>query len=420
MNNALTKFTSYSARAKASKYAVFFIVLGTSFFWSPLAQAVQVNANVICAKGNGDQQSFSIGWNNSDQFFEGKGYIPSLFCTGGYAQGYNFYISDDLTDSTFGYYNGVAPTPTVSPSPEPVPSSSPSPVESPTAEVSPQPTVSETPTSTVSPEPSPSPSPVEPESNTATTTPSPEPSETATQTTDTSTVLNQDSYTSLSESSTVVTEPILPETPVTVPEVPSTPPAVQPEPTPEPVAQPQPEPIAPEPVEELPVEEPTVEEPLPVEEPSPPVEEEEQPLPPVESEPEVLPEPKPEPLPEPILEPETTSPPDVAPKPPVVVASDVDLTTLAPDTPVQLGNGVILTAEVAIAVALLQDPAAMLQELFTNPAAALAAFGSVGADLPPEVREKAEDILVSAIIAGGIATQAAANAAATAAYRRKP
>jgi hypothetical protein len=85
-----------------------------------------------------------------------------------------------------------------------------------------------------------------------------------------------------------------------------------------------------------------------------------------------------------------------------------------------LENGVVITAEVAIAVALLQDPAALLQELFTDPGAALAAFGNVGADLPPEVRKDAEEVIVSAIIAGGIATQAAASAAATAAYRRKP
>jgi hypothetical protein len=81
---------------------------------------------------------------------------------------------------------------------------------------------------------------------------------------------------------------------------------------------------------------------------------------------------------------------------------------------------VVITAEQAIAVALLQDPAALLQEMFTDPSAALAALGSVGADLPPEVRERAEEVVVSAIIAGGIATQAAAGAAATAAYRRKP
>jgi hypothetical protein len=96
------------------------------------------------------------------------------------------------------------------------------------------------------------------------------------------------------------------------------------------------------------------------------------------------------------------------------------LESLPPDTPVELSNGVVVTARVAIAVQLLQDPAAMLQEIFTNPGAALAALGSVGADMTPEVREQSEKVVVSAIIAGGIATQAAASAAAGATYRRKP
>jgi hypothetical protein len=125
---------------------------------------------------------------------------------------------------------------------------------------------------------------------------------------------------------------------------------------------------------------------------------------------------------------ETTPEPEVvqvspqAPSEPevVVLTSNTDLSQLAPDTPVQLENGVILTAEVAIAVQLLQNPAELLSKLFTDPGAAFAALGSVGADLPPEVRETAEEVVVSAIIAGGIATQAAASAAATAAYRRKP
>jgi hypothetical protein len=110
--------------------------------------------------------------------------------------------------------------------------------------------------------------------------------------------------------------------------------------------------------------------------------------------------------------------PDTPSQPPSI--HNVNLESLPPSTPVELDNGVVVTAEEAIAVALLQDPAALLQEMFTDPGAALAAFGSVGADLPPEVRETAEDVVVSAIIAGGIATQAAAGAAATAAYRRKP
>jgi hypothetical protein len=58
--------------------------------------------------------------------------------------------------------------------------------------------------------------------------------------------------------------------------------------------------------------------------------------------------------------------------------------------------------------------------MFTDPGAALAALGSVGADLPPEVRKKAEKVVISAVIAGNIATSAAASAAAGATYRRKP
>jgi ABC-type arginine transport system ATPase subunit len=123
-------------------------------------------------------------------------------------------------------------------------------------------------------------------------------------------------------------------------------------------------------------------------------------------------------LPEPIAEPEPELPPDIAPEPPSI--NDVNLESLAPSTPVTLDNGVVVTAEVAIAVALLQDPGALLEELFTDPAAAFAALGSVGADLPPEVRERAEEVVIASVIVGNIATSAAATAAAGAAYRRKP
>jgi hypothetical protein len=123
-------------------------------------------------------------------------------------------------------------------------------------------------------------------------------------------------------------------------------------------------------------------------------------------------------LPEPVPELEPPVVPDTAPVPPSI--NDVNLESLPPSTPVTLDNGVVVTAEVAIAVALLQDPAELLQELFTDPAAAFAALGSVGADLPPEVRERAEEVVIASVIVGNIATSAAATAAAGAAYRRKP
>jgi hypothetical protein len=201
-------------------------------------------------------------------------------------------------------------------------------------------------------------------------------------------------------------EPVAPEPePVPVDPVPE-PPVVdpQPEPNPEPVPQPEPEPVLP-PVIDVPIFEPEPE-PVPVvTEPEPvPVEE---PLP-TPSEPE--PEPEPEPL-----EPEV--PEEVLPIEPEPVDE-------SHEESVTLDNGVVVTAKEAAAVALLQDPAALLQELFTNPVAALAALGSVGADMTEEQREESEKVVIAAVIVGQIATQsavaAAASAAAASTYRRKP
>jgi hypothetical protein len=62
----------------------------------------------------------------------------------------------------------------------------------------------------------------------------------------------------------------------------------------------------------------------------------------------------------------------------------------------------------------------MLHAVFTDPAAALAALGSVGADMTEEVREQSEKVVIAAVIAGNIATTAATSAAGAAAIRRKP
>jgi hypothetical protein len=104
----------------------------------------------------------------------------------------------------------------------------------------------------------------------------------------------------------------------------------------------------------------------------------------------------------------------------VVLTNDTDLESLDPDTPIELENGVVLTAEVVIALELFGDPADLVAAIFSDPAQALMALANVGADMSPEVREQAEDVIVAAVIAGNIATQAAAGAAAAAAYRRNP
>jgi hypothetical protein len=185
------------------------------------------------------------------------------------------------------------------------------------------------------------------------------------------------------------TEPLIPE-PLPQPE-----PTPQPMPQPEPTPQPEPEPVeAPVPVEPEPV-------PLPTPEPEPEPE-----LEPVPTEPEPTPDQEQEPIvEEPVVtETEEESNPSETPiEEPVVEDS------------VTLDNGVVLTQEQAAAVALLQDPAALLEAIFTNPGAALAALAQVGVDMSDEVREKSEKVIISAVLAGNIAT----TAAGAAAYRRK-
>ena len=202
--------------------------------------------------------------------------------------------------------------------------------------------------------------------------------------------------------------------PTPVPEVIQPQPIVVPEPQPEIQPQPEPEISEPEldvdpdlsdPSEELPVDEPQ----LPDEEPSErPVEEDTNEIP-SEVEVQELDEPTPEPETQPSEELEPTSLPDTAP----VTPNDSE-------PMVTLDNGVVLTEEEAAAIVLLQNPAELLSELFSDPGAVLSALGSVGADMTPEAREKSEKVILASVIAGNIATQAAATAGAVAAYRRKP
>lgn len=98
----------------------------------------------------------------------------------------------------------------------------------------------------------------------------------------------------------------------------------------------------------------------------------------------------------------------------------MDVSTLAPDTPVELENGVILTAGVVVALQLFDNPTELISAIFTNPLEAFKAFSNIGADMSPEVRKKAKKTILASVIAGGIATQSATTAAGLAAYRRKP
>lgn len=407
----MTKFTSFFAKETSKKLSVLFLIFGTSFFYSPAAEAVNTGqVTITCANASGVTRTNTVGWDNSNQFFAGKGDIARLYCEGGYAGEYTTFISTTVTDMSLRFYNGVVPEDSSTVVVEPTPSASPIP-DSQTAAAETE-TASSEETSTVVDS-----STVATESSTSSAD-----SETVvTQPQESQTVSSETTTTTETQTVNVTPEPpIIPEpTPIVVPEPPVVrpepivipdPPAPLPEPTPEPTPEPEPEP-----------------EPVPEVEPEPETEPE---LPVVEPEPEVVPEPpveeEPEPLEvEPVEEVEQPEPPvveeEVNPTPEIVVlTADTDLSELAPETPVQLENGVILTAEVVVALQLLENPAELLAELFSNPAEVFTALSNIGADMSPEVREQSEDVVVAAVIVGNIATQAAATAAGVAAYRRKP
>lgn len=425
-----TKFTKSFASKRAAKFGVFFLVFGTSLLL-PLDSAGAVATGpvkVICAKPDGEQREFTPSWDNANQFFDGKGQISRLFCEGGYAGEYRVFVSNNLTDPSLDYYNGIAP---VVVAPVPVETQTPQ-AETPTA-----PSVPEPESSTVQPEP------VVPDSSTAPV------SDTPTVPSDTPTAVVPESPTVVVPETPTVVAPetptvVVPETstPISEPAPQPTPPVQEPSPTPAPVATepvavvPQPVPAQPEPAPAPEIEQPAPEpveppapepaQPEPVEpEPAPPVPADPAPVEPLPADPEPIPA-EPAPNPEPVQidiptnQEQPSSPiPSESPSPAPVSISEVNVATLPPETPVELENGVILTAEVVVALQLLENPAELLGAIFSDPGQALTALGNIGADMSPEVREKSEKVVISAIIAGGIATQAAGIAAAST-YRRNP
>ncbi len=97
---------------------------------------------------------------------------------------------------------------------------------------------------------------------------------------------------------------------------------------------------------------------------------------------------------------------------------------LPAETPVEVrqdenGNEVIITAEVAAALTVLESPAEFIGAIFDDPGQALTAVLNIGADMSTEEREESEKIIVASVIAGqaaiNAATMAATGAATTAA-----
>jgi hypothetical protein len=97
----------------------------------------------------------------------------------------------------------------------------------------------------------------------------------------------------------------------------------------------------------------------------------------------------------------------------------IEYKDLPADTPVEVrqdenGNEIVIIAEVAAALELVSDPGALVDALFNDPAQALLAVASLGADMSDEEREEAGKMVLTVVVAGqAVATALAAAAPAT-------
>jgi hypothetical protein len=86
----------------------------------------------------------------------------------------------------------------------------------------------------------------------------------------------------------------------------------------------------------------------------------------------------------------------------------IEYKDLPEQTPVEVrqdenGNEVIITADVAAALVLLENPSELIGAIFSDPGEALQAFASIGADMSTEEREESTKAVVATVIAAGAA-----------------
>lgn len=84
---------------------------------------------------------------------------------------------------------------------------------------------------------------------------------------------------------------------------------------------------------------------------------------------------------------------------------------LPPEQPVTIredenGNAVTITAEVAIALILLDNPIELVSTIFSNPAEVITALSNIGADMSTEERTQSTKAVVATVIAAGAAINA--------------
>ena len=82
----------------------------------------------------------------------------------------------------------------------------------------------------------------------------------------------------------------------------------------------------------------------------------------------------------------------------VFEASGLDYEDLPAEQPITLDNGVVITAEIADAIEIFEDPSELLATVFTDPGKAVKAIANVGADMTAATRKEAQAVTVSAVV----------------------
>jgi hypothetical protein len=99
----------------------------------------------------------------------------------------------------------------------------------------------------------------------------------------------------------------------------------------------------------------------------------------------------------------------------------IEYKDLPEQTPVEVrqdenGNEVIITADVAAALVLLENPSELVGAIFSDPGEALQALASIGADMSTEEREESTKAVVATVVAAGAAINAVGAAAGAAGH----
>ena len=68
------------------------------------------------------------------------------------------------------------------------------------------------------------------------------------------------------------------------------------------------------------------------------------------------------------------------------------------------GEPIVITAEVADALELVENPSELVGAIFTDPAKALMAIGNIGADMSDTERQESQTVVVASVIVGAIAS----------------